>query len=397
MKAKGIAWLGGISLGLLFSAARPSHGVWPDDFERRDFALTTSTYTPLTPPGTHTRLLFDFQNTTAFYDYESDGFSRFIDGTWLTDTLKPVLTILWDERFRTQLGVVMRKTYGEREGIGTVDPWVQFLWQPIQPLSIRLGNLETPHAFHEALFLPLHYAINSPVETGVQGLFKTENVSDDFYFNYRLEDIPEHNEKFDLGFVHQNAWKFLRFNYQMHWIHEGGTLQPHPIATVNDIAHLAGAGFQFHLLRPWMVGAKYSYLSSHRRQDASFPGSPYAQDVNGCARLYEIYTRISRVRLSYQNWHRDDYWHEAGDPWYQLPVLSLVSLQWNLIMSKAIDLNLNYIGGVPGNNGLGIEKKLMSQIRLEAVWRFSIPMMEWNAPGTAAENQAVSPRWDDGV
>ncbi len=371
-------------------------------FERRDFDAVASSSTALRAPGNHLRLFLDVYNITDVYDFETNDETGFVDGTWLSDTLRPTFSVLWDDRFRLQLGAVGRKVYGHHDKVDSVDPWVQFAWKPTRPLTVILGNIETPHAYHHALFMPVNYVLESAVENGAQLQYQRENWVDDLFFNYRLQDMPDHAEKFDVGFTHNNAWKFLRFNYQVHWIHEGGTLYRHPVATVNDIAHLFGAGVQFQPASIWIVGAKYSYLTSHLKHSAVDPDNPdeftYRLEIKGSGRLYEIYTRVSRVKLSLEYWRGINYQHEGSDPWFTVPRLTLATLRWDIFMSDTLNLYLRYSGGLVGANDDGVSRYLMSAVHLQAAWKFSIPLMEWNAPSIDSSDKfgySVTTNTDD--
>src|SRR5438046_210264 len=93
------------------------------------------------PPSDHHRLYLDVYNITDMFDSETGGVAGFTDQTLLADTIRPTATVLWDERFRIQLGAIAEKTYGDHIGFGKVDPWIQLLWQPVTPLSVILGDL----------------------------------------------------------------------------------------------------------------------------------------------------------------------------------------------------------------------------------------------------------------
>lgn len=392
--------LSGALLGLWLSAGLRVQAQETDPFERRDIEATQPPTSALVTPGPHHRLYLDVYNVTDLYDFETNDETGMVDGTWLADTLRPTATILWDDRFRIQFGVSARKAYGHGRKIDSVDPWLQLLWKPNKPFTVILGNLDMPHAYHDALFMPLNYVRESPVESGAQLLFNKENWSQELYFNYRQQDTPEHNEKFDVGFTHNNAWKFLRFNYQVHWIHYGGTLNRHTYATINDVAHLFGAGMQFQPAARWIVGAKYSYLMSKRKEAAADPadGGPLTrQDTKGSGRLYEVYTRISRVKISYAYWRGILYQHEGSDPWYTLPRLSVISLRWDILASKQFNMVLGYSGGMAGPNDRGVSRELMSAIHLQAAWKFSIPICEWTGGSVTAGTPSMPERWDDGV
>jgi len=388
------ALLAAVMGGLFF--AIPARAINLDEFERHDYDLTSSSRAWSLGPASRLRLFLDIYNVTDFYDFESNDTPGFVDGTWLADTVRPTATILWDERYRIQLGAVARRGYGEKKGFGSVDPWMQLLWQPAKPFSVILGNLDIPHYYLPAILLPLNYVRDQATETGVQLLHRRENWYDDLYFNYRLQDTPEHNEKFDLGFVHRNfLWEFLRLDYQSHWIHEGGTLNPHPFDTLNDIASAAGVGAQLHPLPFCIIGARWAYLHSHRRVDSSNPA--LVEHVNGDGHYYEAFTRINRFKFGYAYWRSHRYSHEGGDPWFTLGRLQLVTARWDVILGRDFNVFLGYTGYFPGNDNPGISRLLMSAIHLQVAWQFSIPIHEWNTPAAAPEGQPIPARWDEGL
>ncbi len=357
--------------------------------------ITTSAWSQ--PPSNHHRLYLDVYNVIDFYDFESSDAEGFVDGTFLSDTLRPTATILWDERFRIQLGLIALKGYGDRTGFGSVDPWMQLLWQPIRPLSVVLGNLDTPHYYQPALFYPLNYVTQKTNETGAQLLLRKENWYDDLYFNYRQTDTADHREKFDLGFVHRNAWRWFRFNYQSHWIHEGGTLHDHSGgSTKNDIAELFGIGVQIPISQRMSGGVKYSYLHSHYRVDGS---SNAADNIsrNGDGDLYEFYLRYSRLKLIYGHWRGHRYSHEGGDPVYTQPIVNIGTIRWDIILSNDFNLLLEYTGSFIGNNPYGVDHYVKSAIHVQAQWQFSIPVMEWTTPAASPQGQPIPARWDEGI
>jgi len=47
-------------------------------------------------------------------------------------------------------------------------------------------------------------------------IVKKPNLYEDLFFNYEMQDTADHNEKFALGFVHRNSWKWLSLDYQAH-------------------------------------------------------------------------------------------------------------------------------------------------------------------------------------
>ncbi len=348
------------------------------------------------PPGNHHRLYLDVYNVTDYYDFETSSAAGFPDGTFLSDTLRPTATILWDKRFRLQLGVIALKGYGDSQGFRSVDPWVQLLWKPVEPISVYFGNLNTPHFYLPALFYPLNYIRSSTNETGVQIKHERERWFDDLYYNYRLQDTSEHREKFDLGFVHRNAFlKIFRLSYESHWIHEGGELHPRDVTTINDVAQAAGGGLHYDLTDNWAIGWKYNYLHSHYRADATDP--TLRRTHNGDGDLYEVYARWKRVKLIAQSWYGHEYQHEGGDPLYIVPRMHVLSARWDILLSRDFSLLTEATGYFVGTNDEGVDKTMKAAIHVQAVWQFSIPIVEWTTPAASPEGQPVPARWDEGI
>ena len=217
MGGKGL-YTAGLALSLLGLRAEAAQSP-VSQFDVQDYETAASSSPWAESPSNHHQLFFDVYNVTDLFDSETGGTAGFTDQTLLADTLRPTATVLWDERFRIQMGVIAEKVYGDSEGFHSVDPWVQLLWKPIRPLSVVIGDLDTPHYFLPALFYPTNYFMQninvaklpplpqtqtvpsnyitqSPVETGAQLILKKPFLYDDFYYNYRELDTTAHNEKF---------------------------------------------------------------------------------------------------------------------------------------------------------------------------------------------------------
>ncbi len=358
---------------------------------------------------------------TDFFDAETAGSVGFADHTILADTIRPTATVLWDDRFRIQVGLIAEKSYGSDPGFLSVDPWLQLLWQPTKPLSVVLGNLDVPHYYLPAIFYPTNYfeqnfntqLPNIPQlksvpsnyftqftnETGAQLILRKPTFYDDLFFNYAQQDIPAHNEKFALGFVHRNImWDCLSLNYQTHWIHYGGEFNPHPIGTRNDVVQAIGPGFQFHPLKTnsFVVGGSFMYLHSHLRQESTDP-TLMIPTTNGHGRLLQATARWGRLKLIYGSWRGYTYYHEGGDPMFVLPVVRMGTLRWDILLSKDFNLFFESTSYVIGNNDLKYDHDLKTAFRLQASWQFSVPIMEWDSPAASPEGVPVPARWDYGI
>src|SRR5204863_595611 len=113
---------------------------------------------------------------------------------------------------------------------------------------------------------------------------------------------------------HSNPWKWLTFTYHMHWVHEGGEHNVHPVQTLNDVAHAAGIGFQSHPFgSPSLtVGGSYTHLHSHQRQDSQDPALRFKN--NGGGDLFQVHARWGRIMGILGDWRGHGFSHEGGDP-----------------------------------------------------------------------------------
>lgn len=382
----------------LASAARPLRAIQSpvSQFDLQDYETVASSHAWSQEPSDHHRLYLDVYNVTELFDSETGDAAGFAGQTLLADTLRPTATVLWDERFRIQMGLIAEKTYGDAGGLSSVDPWLQLLWQPAHPLSVVIGNLDTPHYYLPALFQPTNYFLQRTHETGLQVILKKPHLYDDLYFNYRLLDTPSHNEKFDLGFVHRNMWKGLSFDYQSHWVHEGGELHPHFTNTRNDVAQAFGVGLQFHPLRSTFVGGNYVRFHSHLRQDSDTPALEIPSTA-GAGNLFQAWTRVWRFKLIYGHWNGRHFSHEGGDPMFTLPSLNIATVRWDIILSRDFNLLAETTGYFIGNNDQGYDHYVKATFHIQAAWQFSIPVMEWTSPAASPEGEPIPARWDYGI
>lgn len=407
--------LGALSGVLVF--ASPALALLANEPESIDLNLTKTVPPWATPPSNNHRLYLDVYNITDYWDFETLGIPHVNDRTILADTIRPTATILWDERFRIQIGAIAEKSYGAQPEIIAIDPWLQLLWQPLRPLHVVLGDLSTPHYYLPALFYETNYVevrsppdtvpaavrqndVNQPStrnhETGLQLIVKKPRWYDDFFFNYYGIDTPTHNEQFDWGIVHENeVWKYFRFNYQFHWRHEGGESNPHPISVINDVTQAIGGGAFYDFDSPFRAGGDIYYLHSHYRIDAPDTTKNFTQ--NGNAQMYDAYVRYKRFKAIYTYWRGIDFFTKDGNPIYSLPRLITLSLRWDIIKSADFNLVAEMSNYFVGNNNQQVDRRTKPVFRIQAAWQFSIPVFEWTSPAASPEGAPIPTRWDYGI
>jgi hypothetical protein len=322
------------------------------------------------------RLFLELANVTQYYNFEFFRIPNYHGRTLLADTLRPTLTVEWDERFHFQAGVIAERLYGNSKGFTKVDPWLQVAWKPAPAWHLRLGNLRTPHRYLAPLFFETNYIEERTVETGLQLTLTQPTLQDDLHFNYVRQDTVDHPERFDWGFVHHNDWRRLHADYQAHWIHEGGQLHPHPINIVNDVAQAAGVGVDAPL-GDWTLGANAYFLLSHERQEAEVSTDTFQR--NGDARYVEGFVGYRQVRFATAYWRSFGFSHREGHPVYSnVGEMTILKLRWDVLRAREFHLFAEYIGYLLGEDALAAGRKVQSEMQVQADWQFSIPILEWS-------------------
>ncbi|HVO32276.1 MAG TPA: hypothetical protein VMU17_00070, partial [Elusimicrobiota bacterium] len=361
----------------------------PED--RAEYAAVASTPAWAAPPLGSYRLFIDIYDNADFYDSEPNGDKQFPDRTVLSDIVRPVATVLWDEHFRFQAGAIAQRTFGASPDFSSIDPWVQLLWRPVRSVDVILGDLNVPHDYLPALVYAPNYFLIDNHETGMQLFHHREHWSDDLFFNERQFETPELNEKFDFGYTHHNDWKWLDFTYQAHWTHTGGDNFHHTYNTINDSAQTAGIGFHERLLSHGLFGGSYNYLHSHYRTDTNT--ASLNEQINGDGHFVQGYIRWSRLKLIFGYWHGSNFSHDGGDPYFTVDNMRQGIIHWDILMSSDFNLFGEITGYYIGNNSQHIDHYVKSTFLLEAAWHFGLPSKGWG--GTPGENPPE--RWDTGL
>ena len=82
---------------------------------------------------------------------------------------------------------------------------------------------------------------------------------------------------------------------------------------------------------------------------------------------------------------------------FVVPRMHLLSARWDLILSRDFSILTEGTGYFVGTNEEGIDKTMKAAIHVQAVWQFSIPIVEWTTPSATPEGQPVPARWDEGI
>jgi hypothetical protein len=387
---------------LLLGIASSAHAVLGilGDGDKKEYDMVASSQPWDAAPARNCRLFLDVYNTSDYYDSEPNGDPRFSDRTVLSDTVRPVTTVLWD-RYRFQVGLIAQRNFGTQPAISSIDPWVQLMWKPTQNFVAIMGNLDIPHQYMAPVFYAQNYFLISGqnTEKGLQLLHNGKDWTDDLFFNYRQTETATQQEKLDFGFVHHNDYRLpsdliLHLTYQAHWTHTGGDNYPHLINTINDSAQAWGVGLKRQLGSSVIVGGNFSYLHSHYRTDSS--SAPLSETIQGDGRYTQLFVRYGRIKVVYGSWRGSNFSHEEGDEYFRASVMRLGIIHWDILLGNDFNLFAEAVGYFIGNNDVGYSHFVKPTFTIQAAWHFAVPSLGWNL-GNSPETWPPPDRWDTGL
>jgi hypothetical protein len=264
-------------------------------------------------------LSFQFDNATFFKNNEYAG--NIADGYTLTGAwIRPKLTYYPDDKLRVELGGNILKYNGK--GDYTVTPWFNVHYQPIQGLSIILGNLDNDrnHNLIEPLLEPERYLTAKP-EAGLQVKYDAPRFSADAWIDWQqfIESGDPFQERFIFGAA--GCWKIIdKYDAELsipitfYGQHNGGEIN-----NSNELAHTfttitPGACFLQKLsnrfLKSWNLNSYYSLCTFPEDNSFFSQSSGWGFYASG-----GIDTRLGGVQAAY--WHGHYFYTPQGGNIYQ--------------------------------------------------------------------------------
>ncbi len=170
---------------------------------------------------------------------------------------------------------------------------------------------ETPHGLLPPLAIETRW-FTHPYEAGAQWFVDTARQQQDVWFDYQVENTPEHREKFDVGAVGRARLAGpLSVGYQFHVVHHGG--QQFASGPVSDsFAVGPGVILQGPVGSFRSVSLELYGLAASDRPDRANPAST----VRGKAVFVRSSFETGAWRAHVIAWRGDDFLHEDGDPDY---------------------------------------------------------------------------------
>jgi hypothetical protein len=266
------------------------------------------------------KLDFVFDNATFFKNNEYKG--EIATGYTLTGAwIRPKLVYYPDNKLRIELGGNVLK-YNGRDDYDNLLPWFSVIYQPIERLSLILGNLDNNrnHNLIEPLLEPERFLTAKP-EAGLQLKYNSKLFKADAWIDWQqfIERGDPYQERFAFGttaslkIIDKNK-NSLIIPLTFYGQHMGGEINSSGGTAHSYITVTPGLSFKRNLpgqiLKSWDLNAFYSLCTFP--EDKSFYNKPggWGFYANG-----GIDTKLGGLLLAY--WHGHDFYTPQGGIIYQ--------------------------------------------------------------------------------
>jgi hypothetical protein len=218
-----------------------------------------------------------------------------------------------------EVGLFANMPFGHDTEISQVRPLVRLQYSPTEEISALLGTLAVPHRdFHDAVFDNANRFVR-PLEQGAQMVVNSRYYRQDLFINWEQAFHGSATNRYDVGYAGQLRAGILRFNGQVHWVHNGQALlklnrsfntSENLVTAVGPELVFAPSAY-FPALTWWNeAGIRATYLTSFNEP----MGTPPAARGRG----YElsIWLEVAGWRPSVSFWRGRGFVSQQGDPEY---------------------------------------------------------------------------------
>ena len=265
-------------------------------------------------------LSFNFDNATFFKNNEYAG--KIVKGYTLPGAwIRPKLKYYPDDKLRVELGGNVLK-YNGREEYYNLTPWFSIIYQPIQRLSLIMGNLNNDrnHDLIEPLLEPERFLTAKP-EAGFQLKYNAPRFTTDIWIDWQQFIVKgdPFEERFAFGavaklkLIDKNNSE-LSFPLTFYGLHEGGEINNSEGSAHSFITVTPGLCFKRKIsdrtIKEWSLNSYYS-LATYPIDNAFYnQSSGWGFYANG-----NIDTRLGVLTAAY--WHGYNFYTPQGGNVYQ--------------------------------------------------------------------------------
>ncbi|MGC8764316.1 MAG: hypothetical protein ACP5QT_00300 [Brevinematia bacterium] len=279
--------------------------------------------------------------------------------TYLENLFQPYLAIKQSENLIFKIGVGILLPFNQEEKIKNFYPYFQTKITN-EGLELNVGSLDNTHDFPPPILDPLVGLTPSvrvltesqiPIdyesfptgifshgfyEYGVQLKYNRENYNFETYINWQLPDTPNHRERFDVGLIGKIHWFYI----SLHYWHNGGHENPHPVEITEN--YVGATGFKDRYFTALYLA---SYFLPDR--DAHPEKNIFGQGIYlaGSIEFYgfniepELFISSSFINRS------EKFISIEGDPFYRVPLYIGLNIIRIFKLNEICDLEIGFING----------------------------------------------------
>lgn len=279
--------------------------------------------------------------------------------TYFEDLIQPYLRIQFNSAVEFTGGLGLLVPFDQESKIANYYPYIQTKFH-FDQATLILGSLDGNHNFPPFILdplvnltpeiriqtesqIPIDYEFykyskfsHGLYEYGLQYLWDLTIGKGEVYMNWQLADTDQHRERFDVGFIHS----FDPLYIGLHYWHNGGHENPHPISITEDYSGAIG-------LRNATFSLLYTASYFLPDRDSRPELNTFGQAIYG-----EYHFRFLEWDFELQGFVSDkllvtnhQYITIEGDPFYRVPAYLGFNFYKTISFGKEVSLKLGFVNG----------------------------------------------------